>query len=79
MTIFASIRCLLKKHNGVKKQDMLKEYDFSGGVKGKYAKQFQKGSNVVALDADVAKAFPNSEFVNQILRDLTKIAHRRNT
>ena len=43
-----------KKKNG---SDMLREYDFSGGVRGKYAKRYQEGSNVIILDRDVAKVF----------------------
>ena len=40
------------------------------GARGKYAKQSAEGTNVVLLDADVAKAFPTSESVNQALRAL---------
>ena len=40
------------------------------GTRGKYAKQSAEGTNVVLLDADVAKAFPTSESVNQALRAL---------
>jgi hypothetical protein len=49
------------------------EYDFSKGVRGKYAKRLAvEGSNVVVLDADVAKAFPTSEAVNDALRVVLK-------
>jgi len=50
--------------------DMLEEYDFSNGVRGKYAGRFAKGSNVVVLDPDVAQVFTDSESVNQALRAL---------
>jgi hypothetical protein len=50
--------------------DMLPEYDFSGGVVGKYAARYAKGTNVVVLEPDVALAFPNSEAVNRALRQL---------
>ena len=53
--------------------EMLDEYDFSGGVRGKYAGRFPKGSNVVVLDPDVAQVFPDSESVNQALRALAGI------
>jgi hypothetical protein len=46
------------------------EYDFSSGVRGKYAKRFAEGSNVVVLEPDVAERFPNSEAVNRALRRL---------
>ena len=38
--------------------DMRDEYDFSGGVRGKYASRFAKGSLVVVLDPDMARRFP---------------------
>ena len=40
--------------------DMLKEYDFSSGVRGKYVRRLRKGSNVIVLDADVAKVFSST-------------------
>jgi len=55
---------------------MLKEYDFSKGVRGKYAKRFRAGTNVVVLAADVARIFPDSKSVNQALRALSRIAPR---
>jgi hypothetical protein len=48
--------------------DMLPDYDFSRGVRGKYAARMAKGSNVVVLDRDVQKLFPDSESVNTALR-----------
>ena len=53
--------------------EMLDEYDFRGGVRGKYVGRFAKGSNVVVLDPDVAKVFTDSESVNQALRALAGI------
>lgn len=55
---------------------MREEYDFSKGVRGKYAKRFSQGSNVVVLDPDVADAFPDSESVNKALRALAEIARQ---
>lgn len=52
------------------REDLRPEYDFSGGVRGKYAKRFAEGSNVVVLEPDVAERFPNSEAVNRALRKL---------
>jgi hypothetical protein len=51
---------------------MRDEYDFSGGVRGKHARRFGAGSNVVVLDPDVAKAFPDSAAVNEALRALLR-------
>jgi hypothetical protein len=50
--------------------EMLPEYDFSGGVRGKYAERYARASNVVVLDPDVAEAFPDAESVNRALRAL---------
>jgi hypothetical protein len=48
------------------------EYDFSGGVRGKYAKRFAQGTNVVLLEPDVASAFPTARAVNAALRKLLR-------
>ena len=53
-------------------RDMLPEYDFSAGVRGKYAARVAKGSNVVVLDKDVHKLFPDSATVNTALRALAQ-------
>ena len=53
--------------------EMMDDYDFSDGVRGKYAGRFAKGSNVVVLDPDVARVFTDSESVNQALRALAGI------
>lgn len=49
--------------------EMREEYDFSGGVPGKYAERFAKGSNVVVLDPDVAAEFKTRQAVNDALRE----------
>ncbi len=54
--------------------DLLEEYDFSGGVRGKYAQRFAESANVVVLDADVAKTFKTSKDVNDALRKVLTIA-----
>ena len=54
-------------------QEMLPDYDFSKGVRGKYAGKFGRGSNVVVLDPDVAKIFATSKAVNRSLRHLAKL------
>ena len=51
-------------------EDMLPEYDLSGGVRGKYVDRYRHGTNVVLLDADVAAKFPDSKAVNDALRAL---------
>lgn len=44
-----------------------REYDFRGGVRGKYAARYAKGSNVVVLSPDVASVFPDSASANRAL------------
>ena len=66
-----------KKDESKLDDDLRAEYDFyklKGGVRGKYAKQYHAGTNIVLLAPDVAKAFPTDEAVNEALRQLIKIA-----
>jgi hypothetical protein len=53
--------------------DMLDEYDFSGGIRGKYVERFKSGSNIVLLSPDVAEVFHDSESVNEALRTLIRL------
>lgn len=46
------------------------------GVRGKYAKQYASGTNLVLLAPDVAAAFPNADAVNEALRMLVRVAQR---
>lgn len=39
------------------------------GVRGKYAKRYREGTNVVLIDPDLQKVFPDSDAVNRALRD----------
>lgn len=65
-------KAVRKKHA----PDMLDEYDFSEGVRGKYAKRYAEGTNIVILAPDVAEFFPDSESVNAALRALVGIARK---
>jgi hypothetical protein len=56
--------------------EMLKEYDFSKGIRGKYAKKYHEGTNVIVLDPEVAKEFPDSESVNEALKYLMLIINK---
>ncbi len=47
--------------------EMQAEYDFSQAVRGKYARRYAEGTNVVVLEPDVARAFPNAKAVNSLL------------
>lgn len=57
--------------------DMLEEYDFSQGVRGKYAQRYAEGNNVVVLEPDVAEFFPDHDSVNEALRSLIPIIKRQ--
>ena len=49
------------------------EYDFKNGVRGKYARQYAEGTNIVVLDPEVAKLFPDSQAVNDALKTLMRV------
>jgi hypothetical protein len=57
--------------------DMQPEYDFSKGVRGKYAAKYREGTNLVLLDPDVAETFPDSESVNRALRAIIDAVPRK--
>ena len=46
------------------------EYDFTEGVRGKYVNLFEKGTNLVLLEPEVAKYFPTTKAVNCALKSL---------
>ena len=63
----------------VKSEDLRPVYnreDLGPGVRGKYFKSYQKGTNLVLLSPDVAKAFPTEESVNEALRSLINLAQK---
>jgi len=61
-----------KKFNNENLDELRPEYDLGtllkNGVRGKYAKRYEQGTNLVLLDPDVAKAFQTDEDVNEALR-----------
>ena len=57
--------------------EMLGEYDFSDGMRGKDAARYAEGSNVVVLEPDVAEVFPDAASVNQALRALAEIIRQQ--
>ena len=72
----------MKRHSPDEMNDDLQpEYDLrtllQGGERGKYVERYKAGTNLVLLDPDVAKAFPDERSVNEALRlviELTKIS-----
>lgn len=68
----------MKKNIKNEKNDELRpEYDLNQlqrGVRGKYAERYRQGTNLVKLEPDIAKAFPNDKSVNDALRLLIELA-----
>jgi len=63
----------------IKDEEMRMEYkedELGKGVRGKYFKEYKKGTNLVLLSPDVAEAFPDDASVNEALRSLLKIAQQ---
>ena len=50
--------------------------DLGKGVRGKYFESYQKGSNLVLLNPDVAKVFPTEAAVNKALKSLIDVAQK---
>jgi len=71
----------MKKADPNTNDEIREEYDFSKGERGKYARQYAEGTNVVILDPEIAQEFPTSESVNQALRSLLPVikTHRKAT
>jgi hypothetical protein len=61
-----------KKYTSEMGDELRPEYDLhellKGGVRGKYVARYRAGTNLVLLDPDVAKAFPDEDAVNEALR-----------
>ena len=69
----------MKKGKSVSAHELRPEYsrsDFGTLVRGKYAERLRPKSNVVVLDPEIAKLFPNGASVNAALRALADIAKR---
>jgi hypothetical protein len=67
----------MKKKTNEINDELRPEYEMKsllkGGVRGKYAKKYRAGTNLVLLDPDVAKAFPSEKAVNETLRLVMKL------
>ncbi|MGB8214107.1 MAG: hypothetical protein WCE68_11160 [Anaerolineales bacterium] len=70
------------KKNSIKNPDdyeLKEEYGLSKMTvlpKGRFDPERRIGNNVIVLEPDVAKAFPNDEAVNEALRLLLKVSQR---
>jgi len=58
-------------------QPEYKRADLGELVRGKYAKRIRESTNVIVLDPQVAKVFPNDEAVNNALRNLIEANRSR--
>lgn len=74
----------MKKHKNRMNDELRPEYDLrqllKGGVRGKYAKRYRAGTNLILLDPDVRRAFRDERAVNEALRlviELRKVGSRR--
>ena len=55
------------------------EYDLKSlgkGIRGKYYERYREGTNVVVIDSDLTKQFPNTKAVNDALRELLESRNR---
>ncbi len=58
--------------------DLRPEYDLSklkGGVRGKYYEQAKAGTNLILIEPDLLRAFPDAASVNRALRLLLSTAN----
>jgi hypothetical protein len=74
----------MKKRSDKIRDELRPEYDvrqlLKGAVRGKYAKRFHAGTNLVLLEPDIRKAFRDERAVNQTLRlviELRKVGRRK--
>jgi len=67
----------MKKKSELNNDELRPEYDMKsllkGGARGKYAKRYHSGTNLVLLEPEVAKAFPNDKAVNEALKLVMKL------
>jgi hypothetical protein len=75
----------MKKARDERTDELRPEYDLrrllKGAVRGKYAKKYQAGTNLVLLDPEVRRAFRDDGAVNDALRlviELRRIGVGRN-
>ena len=67
----------MKKAKSKPFDELRREYkrsDFGAMVRGKYSVHIAKSTNVVVLEPEIAKAFPNDRAVNDTLRSLLELA-----
>lgn len=53
------------------------EYDFRKGIRGKYARRYAEGTNLILLEPELAAEFPDSRAVSRALKAYLKIRPKR--
>ena len=73
----------MRKRTDKMNDELRPEYDLrqllKAGVRGKYAKRYHAGTNLVLLDPDIRKAFRSEKAVNQALRLVLELRKVSNT
>ena len=68
----------MKKESEIRTHDELRReynlFQLKGAVRGKYARRYRAGTNLVRLEPDVARVFGDDVSVNGALRSLIKLA-----
>ena len=62
----------MNKTDDTMQADLAPEYDFSKGRRGKYSAAFHDGTNLIAIEPDLLRIFPDSEAVNRALRSVAE-------
>jgi hypothetical protein len=66
----------MKKAKSEELRPAYRREDLGTGVRGKYFEAYRRGTDLVLLSPEVAKAFPTEEAVNDTLRSLIHIAQK---
>ncbi|MGD0624155.1 MAG: hypothetical protein ABSB32_05490 [Thermodesulfobacteriota bacterium] len=66
----------MKKGKSDELRPEYQRHDLGPGIRGKYFESYRRGTNLVLLSPDVAKAFPTEDAVNDALRSLIEIARK---
>jgi len=66
----------MKKVDSAELRSEYSREELGVGVRGKHFASYQKGTNLVLLSPDVAKAFPTEDAVNDALRSLIEVARK---
>ncbi len=69
----------VRKKTAASADEMRTEYDFRGGVRGKYAKHLANDAHLIVLEPDLAAEFPDGKAVSRALRAYLKTRSKRRT